>query len=230
MRRVDMVAGRLGKVLGIDLEECCDPAASRIEHLVIHRAADGHAVLSYLVRKILHRQASLQESYLDPQREWIFGGWVDCLCAHAYKHPWPTWCSHNWTNKTFLQEKKDRKAKFLTDFEDIRVLNGWSVVEMCRQSGITRSLFYAIRDGVQEASAKTLEKLEKVRPVTVERASRSTMEQMISVNESSASYLPRRERLTKAEKRALLADIRNRLEILEADLLENQDDEEEDGF
>lgn len=66
----------------------------------------------------------------------------------------------NWTFWTNVQGKSDKNAKFLNRWECLRVRTGLKTVQLCGFADISRSLFYAIRDGSREPTGKLFAKLE----------------------------------------------------------------------
>ena len=60
-----------------------------------------------------------------------------------------------------MQEKSDRTQKFLDSFESLSVRCGWKTAEACRRIGISRSLFYELRDGAREVTSKMESRLEQ---------------------------------------------------------------------
>jgi hypothetical protein len=58
-----------------------------------------------------------------------------------------------------MQEKSDITQNFLDRFEKLTVRIGQSTAAACKTVGISRSLFYEIRDGKREPTLKMLERL-----------------------------------------------------------------------
>lgn len=68
------------------------------------------------------------------------------------------------TNRTTpdnLQAKLDNSEIFLDRFNQLSVQTGLSIVQCCKNAGISRSLFYEIRDGNRAVSDKVIRKLEQ---------------------------------------------------------------------
>lgn len=122
-------------------------------------------------------------------------------------------CLYNWTFKIVPQVKKHTSGDFLHKFESYRTSRRYSISEACEAVGISRSMFYAIRDGRQPASEKLAARLEmamREEPNGQRTLSYETMaaEQAPRLRESAVP-------LTKAEVRVLIGEIKVRLDLLQ---------------
>lgn len=118
--------------------------------------------------------------------------------------------------------KKDTSSEFLHTFESYRTKTGYSISEACEAIGISRSMFYAIRDGRQPASDKLRSRLD------VAMRDEPPAQRVLSYDAISPEP-PMRVRepsvpLTKAEVRVLIGEIKVRLDLLQMsfeDILDN---------
>jgi hypothetical protein len=118
--------------------------------------------------------------------------------------------------------KKDTSNDFLHTFESYRTKASYSITEACDAIGISRSMFYAIRDGRQPASDKLRTRLERAMngPPALQRTlpyDAIPAEPPVRVREPSVP-------LTKAEVRVLIGEIKVRLDLLQMsfeDILDN---------
>jgi hypothetical protein len=67
----------------------------------------------------------------------------------------------SWTTSDNLQGKSDSPEVFLDRFNQLSVQIGLSIVQCCKNAGISRSLFYEIRDKNRAVSDKVWRKLER---------------------------------------------------------------------
>jgi len=58
-----------------------------------------------------------------------------------------------------MQEKSDRLRSFLDRFNNLSVRIGQNTGQTCKTAGISRSLFYEIRDGKRDLTAKMEDRL-----------------------------------------------------------------------
>jgi hypothetical protein len=109
--------------------------------------------------------------------------------------------------------KKDTSSEFLHTFESYRTKTGYSISEACEQIGISRSMFYAIRDGRLPASDKLRSRLEVA--MRDNPPAQRTLAYDAIPPESSARVREPAVPLTKAEVRVLIGEIKVRLDLLQ---------------
>ena len=118
-----------------------------------------------------------------------------------------------------MQEKKYRKNDFLNKFNNLRESRKLSITEACEMIGISRALYYSIRDKDQPVSDKAFERLLNAE----ERRQGASFYKATSESTGGRVAEPGGT-LSKAEMRVLVGEIRLRLEMIQQ-AFENLHDE-----
>lgn len=108
-----------------------------------------------------------------------------------------------------MQDKSDRTKLFLDKFDQFCVRNGLKVKEACERVGISRSLFYDLRDGKREVTLKMEERLNRAETPIFNEENTQTLVEAV---QAALRYEKERKDMTK-EKSAddILLEIRDLL-------------------
>lgn len=108
------------------------------------------------------------------------------------------------------------------EFESYRTCRGYSISEACDAIGISRSMFYAIRDGRQPASEKLRARLDMAK--REEPSGQRLLSYEDTEPESASRVREGGPCLSRAEVRILIGEIKVRLDLLQSsfeDLFDN---------